>query len=177
MAVLEHHSNLSMAAVGKRLQPLVSMRSAVIALLLALACQPSTASFNSPLHCLLQHISSSNFTGTILHDPSSPAFQNITNIDNGRCRVTPLLLLLPFTTSDVAASIAASVACHVTFSVLSGGHSAAGYSLAAAGVTLRQCKGFVGVQCKGVCGCNARGHATASSTHSLAPPSPRVYDA
>jgi hypothetical protein len=90
------------------------------------------------LDCLLHKLSASNFTGTALHDPADPTFQNITDIDNGRCRVTPLLLLLPLSTTDVAASIAASLACHVTFSVLSGGHSAAGYSLASGGVTLRQ---------------------------------------
>ena len=114
------------------------MRLAAMALLLALVCRPSTASLPPPLDCLLKQLSSSNFTGTILADPSDPAFQNITNIDNGRCRVTPLLILLPLTTSDISASITASLTCRVTFSVLSGGHSAAGYSLAGGGVTLRQ---------------------------------------
>jgi FAD/FMN-containing dehydrogenase len=58
------------------------------------------------------------------------------SIDNSRAVVLPLAVVYPRDEAEVALAIHAARACAVPFSVISGGHSAQGYGLAAGGLTL-----------------------------------------
>lgn len=90
----------------------------------------------SPLECVTSLLSNFSFAGRINSSPNSTEFQNSIDIDNGRCRVIPLVLIFPSSSQDVAISLRVVQACNTSFSILGGGHSAAGFSLAAQGVTI-----------------------------------------
>lgn len=88
------------------------------------------------LSCVEDLLRLSHFSGHIDPNRSDPAFRNVTDIDNQRCAVDPLLVVWPRTDADVAAAIHAATKCRAPLSVISGGHGAAGYALAKDGVTM-----------------------------------------
>ncbi|CAM9226523.1 unnamed protein product, partial [Ectocarpus fasciculatus] len=63
-------------------------------------------------------------------------FQNVTDVDNGRCSVDPLVVVWPLSAQDVSAALATARACALQLSVISGGHSAACFSLTDQGMTI-----------------------------------------
>ena len=74
--------------------------------------------------------------GVFSASPNDTSFQNATDIDNRRARVQPLVVVWPVSDADVALAIRAAQRCRLSFSVVSGGHGAAGYQLAKGGLTL-----------------------------------------
>lgn len=89
-----------------------------------------------PLECVTNSLASLAFMGRVNANPASEEFQNTTDIDNGRCRVTPLILVFPSSTKDVAIALKTAQSCNISFSVLGGGHGAGGYGLVAQGLTI-----------------------------------------
>lgn len=106
----------------------------VFILLLTLCHQVVNAQSTTGLKCVLAEIN--QFSGEYSFSSSDPAFQNVTDVDNGRCVVDPLIILWPASIEDVAIGIKASRTCNISISVISGGHSAACFSLAEGGITL-----------------------------------------
>eukprot|EP00041_Stephanoeca_diplocostata_P038348 m.1503624 g.1503624 ORF g.1503624 m.1503624 type:complete len:516 (-) comp25208_c0_seq2:4015-5562(-) len=88
------------------------------------------------LACFEDLLYQSRFSGRIDPNRADQAFRNVTDIDNQRCAVTPLVIVWPKSSIDVAAVIRAAESCQMHFSVISGGHGAAGYALAKDGVTI-----------------------------------------
>ena len=85
--------------------------------------------------CVSQYLHSRNFRGTIEH-PRSEEYEESITIDNKRVVVNPSVVLVPTNENDVTLSIDASQFCDLPFSIMSGGHSAAGYCLSDGGATL-----------------------------------------
>lgn len=85
--------------------------------------------------CLIRFLESNGYNGTI-EFPASAEYEAAVGIDNKRVATDPLVVLGPSSEEDVSVSIRAASTCHVKMSVLSGGHSAAGYCLSEGGVTL-----------------------------------------
>jgi hypothetical protein len=96
----------------------------------------STSLHSSSLNCIINELNNNNFQGKFDYNQSSNLYQNITDIDNGRCSVNPLIILFPLSDLDISISIKTSIFCNEVISVISGGHSAAGYSLVNNGITI-----------------------------------------
>lgn len=80
-----------------------------------------------PTHCLQTRLAL-EFGGEKLL-PGTSGYEAAITIDNRRAIQRPLLVAEANSASDIGAGIAAANACEVSFSVLGGGHSAAGYGL------------------------------------------------
>lgn len=74
--------------------------------------------------------------GSYTFNETSDSYQSATAIDNNRCRVNPLVVILPLDEADIQLSMLAAQHCKLPFSTVSGGHGAAGYELAKNGVTI-----------------------------------------
>jgi hypothetical protein len=90
----------------------------------------------SSLDCILSEIRTNKFNGEYSYTTTDESFQNVTDVDNGRCSVDPLIILWPSCADDVVVGVAASRTCETKLSVISGGHSAACFSLTDQGITM-----------------------------------------
>lgn len=85
--------------------------------------------------CVSGYLNSHKFGGSIEHIGSSE-YEDTLAIDNKRVVVEPAIVLVPRCEKDVVLAVEATRFCNMSFSVISGGHSAAGYCLSGGGVTL-----------------------------------------
>jgi FAD/FMN-containing dehydrogenase len=74
--------------------------------------------------------------GEYTFNRTSGTYQNATDIDNRRCRVLPFVVVWPLDDADVQLSLTTAQQCGLPFSVVSGGHGAAGFELAQNGLTV-----------------------------------------
>lgn len=131
------------------------MVSSVLLLMVGAVVSPITASSPSPTTtCVASRLG--GMKEDFACNESDPGYQQATDIDNSRCRVDPLVVAWPMGEGDVALALAAAHECGVPFSVVSGGHGAAGYELLSEGLTLSLAKYLSTVQVD-----NATGVATA----------------
>lgn len=92
----------------------------------------------SPVHgsaCIAKYLQHATYRGDISL-PGSEIYHNTTLIDNKRVIEYPSVVLSPFNDEDVALTILAAQYCDMPYSIVSGGHSAAGYCLSSHGVTI-----------------------------------------
>ena len=104
---------------------------------LALAFFVSSASSltQNDSDCVREYLHTHEFLGST-ELPNSVEYEDTLSIDNKRVIVNPALVLVPINEKDVSVAVDATRSCGLSFSVLSGGHSAAGYCLSQDGVTL-----------------------------------------
>lgn len=91
--------------------------------------------------CVSTYLRLNGYSGT--YDfPESSGYEEAVGIDNKRVATLPAIVLSPARENDVSLAILATTHCNLTMSVLSGGHSAAGYCLSSGGVTLNMRESF-----------------------------------
>jgi hypothetical protein len=95
--------------------------------------------------CVSEYLHTHAFRGSVEH-PNSAEYEDTLAIDNKRVVVSPALVLVPSSEHDVSVAISATRSCALSFSIISGGHSAAGYCLSQDGVTLNIRDGLNGVE-------------------------------
>jgi hypothetical protein len=101
---------------------------------------PHAVSHHSPVGpartaCIQASLTLCSFNGRVLL-PGSALFNAAVRIDNARVEVAPAVIAVPNNVADVQCALQAARSCVSPFSVLSGGHSAAGYGLSAGGLVL-----------------------------------------
>ena len=89
----------------------------------------------NPTTCAEESLSSLHFLGRILL-PGSKGYSNAIKISNRRVESFPALVIQPVSSYDVEAGLQTAQLCSLKFSVLNGGHSAAGYCLNQKGLVL-----------------------------------------
>jgi FAD binding domain/Berberine and berberine like len=108
---------------------------------LAICCRGQ----KSVSECVQSLLTNNTFKGDI-DLRGSPGYAEAVDIDNVRVVSLPGLVLSPATQNDVAAALDATQRCNASFSVLSGGHGAAGYSLNSGGVVLNMRRHYANVE-------------------------------
>jgi hypothetical protein len=88
------------------------------------------------IECIIDTLKLNNFQGKYSFSNDDEVYMNVTDVDNGRCSVDPLVILWPISNEDVSIGITTSKHCNIGLSVISGGHSAACFSLYEEGITL-----------------------------------------
>ena len=106
-----------------------------LALVVAALCMTAAVGESNATACLLSAIGERSDAIAAL--PGSREYADSVDIDNKRLAwIRPLVVAIPQSESDLALSYRAALTCGVPFSVLSGGHSAAGYCLSNQGLVL-----------------------------------------
>ena len=121
--------------------------SVLLLLLLNLLLPISAAPESLPTRCVDAVLTlDPEWRGDIGH-PGSALYQRALHIDNKRAVTYPSLVLAPRTYDDVAQAILAVRKCEVDgFTILGGGHSAAGYGLNEGGVVLDMVEHMSGME-------------------------------
>jgi len=108
----------------------------VVVVCLHVACSSSLKTRKQQVECVEDFLLKAGYSGES-YLPGTQGYKNATGIDNQRVAWKPLVVLAVASPNDITLSINASVACSVSnYSVLSGGHSAAGYSLNENGIVI-----------------------------------------
>ena len=95
--------------------------------------------------CVVNYLLQQEYAGSVEY-PDTLEYEDAIGIDNKRVSTNPLLILGPISETDVSLAILAASSCNVPLSVLSGGHSAAGYCLSDRGVTVNLREGLADVR-------------------------------
>jgi len=91
--------------------------------------------------CFINYLNVNGFEG-YTEVPYSSSYNETVNIDNKRVVTYPAIIVIPKIENDVSITILGAQYCNMSFSVRSGGHSAAGYCLSSGGVTLDMWRGM-----------------------------------
>jgi FAD/FMN-containing dehydrogenase len=111
------------------------IRTYLSLLLLSALVAADTFPSVTPSICVSEYLHAHGFDGSIKH-ANTDEYEEAISIDNKRVVVNPAVVIIPETEVDVALAVNATRSCDLPFSILSGGHSAAGYCLSDGGVTL-----------------------------------------
>lgn len=117
----------------------LEMKNVVIICALCLGMVSSLSSPES--ECVESYLRTHSFRGSVQKE-NSEEYNDTLTIDNKRVVVFPSLVLVPISEEDVAIAVSAVRSCNLSISVMSGGHSAAGYCLSQDGVTLNMRDGM-----------------------------------
>lgn len=90
---------------------------------------------NQNIQCIINYLNFNLFQG-LIEFPYTLEYNESIKIDNKRVINYPSLILSPLNENDISLSIKSSKLCNFKYSILSGGHSAAGYCINDGGITV-----------------------------------------